>query len=671
MSRLTRRIVGLCGAVVVGCTLLTSTGAAEPRRERAVGPALELVAQTPTVASGGRFEARLAMNEIPEDGRLELLLHGRVRSRTELATSIDAIGLRGQVFNVTVAIASLPVQPDGTRVVAVSLDPAAPGGVNLTTAGVYPLEITAQDSAGTQLSTLITHLILRPSLADQSPPLAVAVLATVDAAPALEPSGALRLSDRTERGVAELANALASSEVAATLAIRPETLAALAANPTQEQEATLDRLRVAAEHRLLLALPYVAVSPDALVDAMLRDELSTSLDEGRALTSALLGVNPSSTTWLADPDLGEAGLRELRRLGVTNLVIAPEQLQPLRAGLLSLSLAQPFLLETERQTGVDVLALDAAVTQRLGTTASPGTEVSRLLAELAMLWFEQPAIPRAVIVPIDLDVRGAVVQGLLSALQAGGIFDATDVARAFSSASALRQPGGSRVDRPLRPAAPRAIPRGAASQIRAQRSVLTSFRSLFDPSHQTAADLASSHLLLAMSSVLTNSQRQAHLVATRAAMASITDAIHAPEREAITLTARDGTVPLALQNNSGVPVNVMIRLQSSKLEFPSGATLSITLTESTTRLNVPVRALASGTFPLRATITSPDGGLTLARVDYSVQSTVVSGVGLVLSIGAAVFLLVWWARHWHRTRRSKKLITGDAVAHEDEPSAST
>ena len=25
-------------------------------------------------------------------------------------------------------------------------------------------------------------------------------------------------------------------------------------------------------------------------------------------------------------------------------------------------------------------------------------------------------------------------------------------------------------------------------------------------------------------------------------------------------------------------------------------------------------------------------------------------------LGAALFLLVWWARHWHRTRRSTKLV---------------
>jgi hypothetical protein len=45
---------------------------------------------------------------------------------------------------------------------------------------------------------------------------------------------------------------------------------------------------------------------------------------------------------------------------------------------------------------------------------------------------------------------------------------------------------------------------------------------------------------------------------------------------------------------------------------------------------------------------------------YTVRSTAVSGVGLALSIGAGVFLTVWWARHWRRTRRSKKLIATES-----------
>ena len=139
-------------------------------------------------------------------------------------------------------------------------------------------------------------------------------------------------------------------------------------------------------------------------------------------------------------------------------------------------------------------------------------------------------------------------------------------------------------------------------------------------------------------------------------MLAVTSAIGAPARETITLTARDGNVPLTLRNTSGLPVNVVVHLRSPKLEFPNGTIIPVTLTGPTTRLDISVRARASGRFPLDVTVTSPDGALTLTTVDYRVQSTAVSGVGLMLSVGAAIFLLGWWARHWRRTRRSAKLV---------------
>ena len=45
--------------------------------------------------------------------------------------------------------------------------------------------------------------------------------------------------------------------------------------------------------------------------------------------------------------------------------------------------------------------------------------------------------------------------------------------------------------------------------------------------------------------------------------------------------------------------------------------------------------------------------------EFNVRSTAVSGVGLVLTIAAGLFLLIWWGRHFRRTRRDKRLIASD------------
>ena len=122
---------------------------------------------------------------------------------------------------------------------------------------------------------------------------------------------------------------------------------------------------------------------------------------------------------------------------------------------------------------------------------------------------------------------------------------------------------------------------------------------------------------------------------------------------------RTGTIPVSLRNDAGRPVRVRVLFDSDKLEFRDGESLEVTLTDETTRLDVRVRTLASGASPLDITVTSPDSGVHLANARYTVRSTAVSGVGLVLSLGAGVFLLVWWARHWRDARRSRRLVPPD------------
>jgi hypothetical protein len=58
----------------------------------------------------------------------------------------------------------------------------------------------------------------------------------------------------------------------------------------------------------------------------------------------------------------------------------------------------------------------------------------------------------------------------------------------------------------------------------------------------------------------------------------------------------------------------------------------------------------------------PDAGSgigVLTTGSYTVRSTALSGVGLVISIVALCVLLVWWGRHVLRTRRTRR-AGGDA-----------
>ena len=647
-------------SLLAGATQLRPVQAA-PQQAAA---AIELAAQTPLAERGSIFAIRVRLTGVPEDGSITLSLRQRVRSRSELEASIQGQGLRSRVIDTVTPIATLPVQSDGTRRLVLSLDPSA-GGVPLSTAGVYPLQVIAKDAADGEVATVITHLIVPPEAGDTSPPLSVAVVARLGAPPALQPDGTSTI-DRTGLGdAAGLVGALrAVEDVPASLAVTPETIEALETTGEPGDRDLVDGLREAATDRIVLDRPYTDVSPDALVAAGLAEELTRHLNRGGEVLTDALGQPPTSSTWIADPDLGAFGLAALPDLGVRHVVVSPSRVAPLPDGLLDLSLAHRFLLAPPDDnadgpdpapSNTDAIALDPIVMGRLAGDGSPALVASRVLTELAVIWFEQPGVARGAALPVGTDTDPATVRAILEGLRAGKVFSAVSLDQLFAATSPLVDPGENPVARSLTPEAVSPLARERAEEVQAARAALDTFEGLVG-ADSPRPDALERQLLLATAAELSGPARAAHTRAVVSAIDTVVGGVSGPERFTLTLTARDGTVPLTLRNDSGVPLHVVVHLRSAKLDFPEGTEIERTLTEPSTRFDIPVTARASGAFPLDIEVTSPDGQRRLVMSRYTVRSTAVAGAGLLLSIGAGLFLVVWWARHWRRTRRSARLV---------------
>jgi hypothetical protein len=101
------------------------------------------------------------------------------------------------------------------------------------------------------------------------------------------------------------------------------------------------------------------------------------------------------------------------------------------------------------------------------------------------------------------------------------------------------------------------------------------------------------------------------------------------------------------------PVKVVITMEASdRLSFPRNS-IETTLQDERTTVQIPVRTRATGDTPLRITVRTPDGQVIIDESQYTIRSTAVSGVGLLLTAGAGGFLALWWGRHLlrHRSRR--------------------
>jgi hypothetical protein len=137
-----------------------------------------------------------------------------------------------------------------------------------------------------------------------------------------------------------------------------------------------------------------------------------------------------------------------------------------------------------------------------------------------------------------------------------------------------------------------------------------------------------------------------------------------PAHEPITLTSADGDIQVRLENGLNHPVTVQVVLTSDRPVFEGDRTKTVLHrlpASSSSPLQVRVNAVSSGSFPIDVELRSPDEREIWPRTRIEVRSTVVSGLGLVLTIAAGLFLVVWWARHFRDARRARKLVGVDEV----------
>jgi hypothetical protein len=205
--------------------------------------------------------------------------------------------------------------------------------------------------------------------------------------------------------------------------------------------------------------------------------------------------------------------------------------------------------------------------------------------------------------------------------------------------------------RTLKPAA--AGPALPVAAIRAARERLDAFGAILGPNEPVFSRIERT-LLVAEGSDLHAGARGRYLRGVTAQITGELSKIHAPATRSITLTARRGRIPVTIEKDASYPVRLVIRVASDQLRFPGGSRREVELTRRNTTELFTVQARTSGAFPLRVTLESPDGRLLLSTSRFTVRSTAASGLGVILSVGAGLVLLVWWARSVRGRRRERR-----------------
>ena len=149
-------------------------------------------------------------------------------------------------------------------------------------------------------------------------------------------------------------------------------------------------------------------------------------------------------------------------------------------------------------------------------------------------------------------------------------------------------------------------------------------------------------------------------IATTYATASRDEAISELEKirmvgvEDVTLTSSKGRFQLVLTNGTDSPVDVRIALDQPQLEVDPEELdeLSTTYPPGNHPLTINARARASGSFEVGIRIESPDGYI-ISQKDIRIRSTAFNRIALGITVGALLFLVLFYMYRVFRRSRNK------------------
>jgi len=627
-------------ALLVSALLLALAAPAWSAEARPMG-SVRLAGQTAWVGADGTFELRLAI-ETRTVAALDLVVdvHGRVQTRSEFTNTIEGRFLRRSIKQVVKPVSQLPADDSDAFVVSLPMPrldaPATAETLPAMPPGVYPVSVEVRVHGGATIDELVTHLVRLPDEPVPAP-LAVAWLQPIHRSP----------------GVIA---AVGEADLPLTLDVTPAHIAGLSADVLQPLQAAI------ASGDQLLASPYVPVDATALVAAGLGDDLALQRQVGDDALLAATGIRGDLRTWSADRPLSEAALERLRQLGVTRVVLPEPSLVTLAASITGrLTLTRPFSVDAGNDDVIDGAAVDDSMRAHFRNKGDRVLAAHQLLADLAVLYFDTPGNQRGVVVraPQTWSPSPAFLRVAFGALRQVSILRPVTVAGLFDEVPALTSRGRP-VVRTL--AQGRVTPLPTAALVRAHND-LDDLAALVGPATEQA-EAGRRQLLAAESLILSDSERTAALAEASSALDDLRGKLRMPDSRTIRLTAREGTIPVQIVNDNPFPVHVQLVLSSEKLEFTDveGPDRSqqvfrdLVLHPGNNPRTVTVRARASAAFSMRALLLAPDG-TELVRSRFTIVSTVFSGVGVVLSIVSALFLLGWWGRHWRTVRRDRRLVS--------------
>jgi Family of unknown function (DUF6049) len=387
------------------------------------------------------------------------------------------------------------------------------------------------------------------------------------------------------------------------------------------------------------ALPFSAPEIPSLYGGGLGRDVDVQLQHGRDVTSTLVGAQVPETI-LRPPGaaLDDATLRGLAVDGIRTLIVGPTTVdlpeQPLGfAGPATTSLGDGPLTAI-----VPEAASDALLGSVVGEDPVRAAQV--LLGELTTIWQEQPGETRGVALVFgeDAPLPGPFFPSIAKSI-ATAPWLAPTVAGGFvatfppTDASVLASPSFRR------------FPISYVASLKEARRRIDTLRSMLPDGSLEPARLETMLLLAEARQYLTSTtEGLAFIDAARESVRATVDDLALETVDSVTLTSDSGGIPVTVSNEGPHSLEFWVQLVSTRIREEPATRVELAPGQSET-LRLQARLRSTGRFPVRVLMVSPSGRM-IGDATIVVRSTAYNRTALLITIGAALVLLLVWARRF-------------------------
>ncbi|HET7236004.1 MAG TPA: DUF6049 family protein [Actinomycetota bacterium] len=596
---------------------------------------------------------------------LGVTLYSRVITRSAYEASLVADPL------IVIDAETLPregsLQPGAIRDFEVSFALDSPG-LDQDQSGVYPLKVdlrSAELSLGA-LRTPVIFLVREPEV-----PLALSWTIVLDhpisfgpdgtfvddsLEVALAPGGRINGQIRALLELAQLPSATVEVAVSPVLLTQlgrmrngysvaePEGSRGVPAGEGGAELAAqaLDDLRtiVAAPGVRVTAMPFSTPEIPSLYGGGLDRDVAIQLERGREVVASFLQSEPAAEV-LRPPGsaLDDTTLRGLASLGIGTLIVDPDTIvippQPLElTGPATARLAEGGIAAISPDPATDAVLVQLAA-------EDPVRAAQAALGELATIWLERPGESRGVAVVLGEDL---VLPGPFFVPHARGVAAAPWLDTVTPAELVLGFPpvGASELTSP-------SFRRFGASYVAALKQArrrVDTLSSMLPADSEQPARLETDLLLAEARQFLSEpDEGLAFIGAVRIETDVLLDSLSLDTVSTITLTSESGGgVPVTVTNGGPETLRFSVRLVSQHLRETLSSDLELAPGASET-LRFQAQLRSTGRFPVRVQVVSPNGRV-IEQETIVVRSTEYNRIAIVITVGAALVLLVLWARRF-------------------------